>query len=371
MDWDVMGLWKRYISNHGGLTILMTIGGFFILSSIWRLVDLTLRGRPLLESLPSYSLIALLGTVLLVSSYRVSRSTIDSELTPRMIAWSFFGATIIAAILAVIELTSPTGLSRPIFAMLLGIALGCCGGFAIGVNEARAITRANEAERRQLELESVVAKLERQNDRLDEFASLVSHDLRNPLNVAQGRLELVRADADNENMEEIARSLERMDSLIEDMNALAREGNAVEETDEVELAPVVRESWEFVQPTQATLQLSANCLLSADRSRLLQVVENLIRNAIEHNDEQVTITVGLVPSLNGFYIEDDGSGIPQGEQQNIFEGGYSSDSDGTGYGLAIVQQIIQAHGWEISTSESESGGARFEITTESDLKTPF
>jgi len=71
-------------------------------------------------------------------------------------------------------------------------------------------------------------ELERQNERLEQFASLVSHDLRNPPNVATGRFELLREEvvmaADNENAEAVERALTRMDDLINQILTLAREG---------------------------------------------------------------------------------------------------------------------------------------------------
>jgi signal transduction histidine kinase len=63
----------------------------------------------------------------------------------------------------------------------------------------------------------------------------------------------------------------------------------------------------------------------------------------------------------GFYVEDDGPGIPKEKRETVLQAGYSSDADGTGFGLAIVKEIVEAHGWEIRVTESEEGGARFEI----------
>jgi len=90
-----------------------------------------------------------------------------------------------------------------------------------------------------------------------------------------------------------------------------------------------------------------------------QLLENLLRNAVEHGGDTVTITVG---GLNdGFYFEDDGPGIPENERNNVFETGYSTAKGGTGFGLSIVKQIATAHGWEICVTEGSEGGARFEI----------
>ena len=83
-------------------------------------------------------------------------------------------------------------------------------------------------------------------------------------------------------------------------------------------------------------------------------------NAVEHGGSDVSISVGGVD--DGFYIADDGVGIPDSERDRIFESGYSTAADGTGFGLRIVKQIVDAHGWEITATDSDSGGIRFEIT---------
>jgi signal transduction histidine kinase len=89
-------------------------------------------------------------------------------------------------------------------------------------------------------------------------------------------------------------------------------------------------------------------------------LENLFRNAIEHGGEDVTIRVGGLS--DGFYVEDDGPGVPEDARDEVFEVGYSTSPDGTGFGLNIVKEIAEAHNWEITLTEGTTGGARFEIT---------
>lgn len=202
-------------------------------------------------------------------------------------------------------------------------------------------------------------ELTNQNDRLEEFASIVSHDLRNPLSVATGRLELAAAECDSEHLAHVEQAHERMQTLIEDLLALAHEGEAVADSEAVALDPLVEGCWETVETGEAKLVASIKQTVQADRSRLKQLFENLIRNAVEHGGEDVTVTVGEL--ADGFYIEDDGSGIPADERETIFDAGYSTSEDGTGFGLGIIKQIVDAHGWEIHVTDSDDGGARFEI----------
>jgi PAS domain S-box-containing protein len=286
------------------------------------------------------------------------------------------------------------------FKSCISIPLGAQGNFQI-VSETRAAF--DETDLRLAELlashaESALDRLareedlQRQNDRLEEFAGVVSHDLQNPLNVASARLELLREECNGEQVEAIDRALTRMDDLVGDLLTLAREGDRVSEMESVSLADVSGQCWQNVETDDATVHVRVGRTIRADRSRLAQLLENLYRNAVEHGStgpdsqaqedagseasepsvadapenateherEDMTITVGELD--NGFYVEDDGSGIPEGERDDIFDAGYSTAEEGTGFGLSIVKQVADAHGWELRVTDGAAGGARFEIT---------
>ena len=204
------------------------------------------------------------------------------------------------------------------------------------------------------------AELERQNERLDRFASVVSHDLRNPLNVAQGRIDLAQEECDTEHLDAAADGVERSFELIDDMLELARAGQAVSETEPVTLTNLADVCWDTVETADAQIRVDVESTIRADRSRLRQLLENLFRNAIEHGREGVTVRVGSLPE--GFYVEDDGTGIPHDEREEVWESDYSGSEDGTGFGLSIVKQIVEAHGWDIRVTDGSDGGARFEIS---------
>ncbi|MDT3437225.1 ATP-binding protein [Haloarcula sp. 1CSR25-25] len=212
------------------------------------------------------------------------------------------------------------------------------------------------------EREEYRRELERQNERLEQFASMVSHDLRNPLNVAQGRVEYLRGEDDSEHLAATGRALDRMEGLIEDVLALARQGQPIAERDRVTLSVVAKEAWAVVESDTATLTVDSDWTFIADSTRLQQLFENLFRNAIEHGGADVVIRVGALDNGAGFYIADDGVGIPVQDRERVLESGYSTASDGTGLGLSIVSEIAAAHDWQIDVTGSDEGGARFEFS---------
>ncbi|WP_435063525.1 GAF domain-containing protein [Halobaculum sp. EA56] len=218
------------------------------------------------------------------------------------------------------------------------------GGYAIYSD----ITERRERER----------TLQRQNERLDEFASVVSHDLRNPLSIAEGYLDLARQTGEDEHFDTVADAIDRMRELIDDLLRLAREGRVVGDTASVDLREAARDAWATVDTDAATLDAD-EVVVDADPERLRELLENLFRNSIEHADDAPAVRVVSTPG--GFAVEDDGPGVPPEKRERVFEVGVSTAEDGTGFGLAIVRRIAEAHGWTVTLTESEAGGARFEF----------
>ncbi len=206
-------------------------------------------------------------------------------------------------------------------------------------------------------------ELERENERLEQFASIVSHDLRSPLTVASGRLELISEEHESPHIEEIRRAIERMDAIIDDVLTLTRKGQTVTsaEKEPVDLAELAETAWHAVDSADATLEAETTKTLHADRSRLRRVFENLFWNAVEHAGPTVIVTVGEMD--DGFFVEDDGPGILESERERVFESGYTTTRDGTGLGLDIVEEIVGAHGWSVELRAAPNGGARFEVRT--------
>jgi PAS domain S-box-containing protein len=203
-------------------------------------------------------------------------------------------------------------------------------------------------------------ELEAQNERLDEFASIVSHDLRNPLTVVKSRLELARDECESEHLGRAADAVDRSQALIDDLLTLARRKDEVTETEPLALGDLAERSWQTVETTAATLDTDTTQVIQADHSQVQQLFENLYRNAVEHGGPGVTVHVSDLP--DGFYVADTGPGIAADDREAVFEAGYSTAETGTGFGLRIVEQVADAHGWEVTATESQQGGARFEVT---------
>ena len=256
------------------------------------------------------------------------------------------------------------------------------------------------------ELAAKKAELRARNDRLDEFADEVSHDLRSPLNVAVGHAQLAKAGRDDtEHLAEIEQALDRMNDLIGSILERAHSGRRPDR-ERLSLDAVVTDAWSTVRAPGAVLEVESSRQLDADADQLLQLFENLLRNSVEHGStgsrtqsgdsvehgstssqrdfradnsvehgstgsrpqaddsvdhggDDVEIRVGATDS--GFFLADDGPGIPESRRQDVFERGVTYAEAGTGQGLSIVSNVVTAHGWSITVGESGTGGARFDI----------
>ena len=202
--------------------------------------------------------------------------------------------------------------------------------------------------------------LERQNDRLKEFTDILAHDLRNPLTVIEGNLTLYNETGDDEHIATITDTVDRMERLVEDLLRVAHQGDIVTDPVSTDLGDVVETAWQVVEiESDATLHYDPVPPVSSDPDRLTELFENLFRNGVQHGGPDVTMRVG--PVETGFYVEDDGDGFTVDPEQ-VFDHGFSTASDGSGYGLSVVRTIVNAHGWDIVATDADSGGARFEVT---------
>jgi len=314
--------------------------------------------------------VPLLFSALLVgaSYWALSDRSADAAMV-RLALWCLVGGAIVGSFEFLTLYSQFEGgvvLQQELQRLNAGVARGAVIGLAFGFYDVeRQRTRRREQQ------------LERQVERLEEFASIVSHDLRSPLTVARGRIELLKAshDLDEEHVSQIEFAHERMTEIIEDSLALARGGHEVTDPESVDLESVANTAWQTVGTSTARLVVDGDGTIEADEDRLKRLFENLFRNSVEHGtpvdnttddsaeESEITITVGQLVDNSGFYIEDDGVGVPEADRESMFEAGNTGSGSGSGLGLAIVRRIAQAHGWEVDLREAETGGARFEFRT--------
>ncbi|WP_435068094.1 two-component system sensor histidine kinase NtrB [Haloplanus sp. C73] len=227
-------------------------------------------------------------------------------------------------------------------------------------------------------------ELERQNERLERFASIVSHDLRDPLQTARATLAVAQA-GDDEALDELDAVFDRMDELIGDVLTLAKQGETVGEPEPVDLASVAEEAWETTDTGDATLVVDDLPTVDADPERLRTLFENLFRNSVEHGStnsrtgsgdsvehsstdnrpaaDALTVRVEPLDGDRGFAVVDDGPGFGDADTDRLFDHGYTTSENGTGFGLSIVDEIARAHGWSVTATTGAGGGARFELET--------
>jgi len=165
-------------------------------------------------------------------------------------------------------------------------------------------------------------------------------------------------DCDSDRLELVDRAHSRMETLVATLLTFARDGTTPIDSVPLSIAELCMDCWENVDTQDATVEIIADRSILANETRMKQLFENLFRNAIEHGGK--TVTVGTVDE--GFYVSDNGPGIPVETRDYVFTGGYSTTTEGTGLGLQIVKQIVETHAWEICITDGSSGGARFVIT---------
>ncbi|NHN61492.1 PAS domain S-box protein [Halorussus rarus] len=261
-------------------------------------------------------------------------------------------------------------------------------------------------------------QLERQNERLESFASMLAHELRNPLSIAQIYVSSA-ADGDETAFEQVEDALDRMDDMIDILLVMTRGSDATIDREPVDLSATATEVWSELATGDARLRVETDRVVEAAGSHVQHLLENLFKNAVEHGstnrrpqaddvhqtesdaahqkskisedavehgstsprsqahedavehsstgsdspsqeeNDPLTVRVGDLPS--GFYVEDDGPGIPEAERDRVFEAGYTTNAAGIGLGLTFISQLAEIYDWDCRLTESEAGGARFEF----------
>ncbi|WP_158059131.1 sensor histidine kinase [Halorussus halophilus] len=199
-------------------------------------------------------------------------------------------------------------------------------------------------------------------DRLDRFASMLAHELRNPVAIGQIYSQQLPTTADTEAVAYVTEAFDRLEAMIDVLLVLTRGSEAVSDATTINPAETARAAWDVADTASATLTVDIDGEIQADETYIRHLFRNLFENAVEHGGADVSVVVGALPS--GFYVADDGTGVPPSKRETVFEAGYTTASEhgGAGLGLAFVRELADVYEWECSVTESETGGARFEFT---------
>ncbi|WP_435181445.1 copper transporter [Halorussus sp. AFM4] len=339
-------------------------GTIYILAAIGRAFYVVTSSEALLTGIIDFLFVGGPGFVLLYGGYRLPQTDIHPKTYSRISLWCLGGFGVTLVLVELLRLEPGVIFRYPRWALTLSTSLGTASGFLIGVYDARGITRAaqlrnqrQQLQQQQQQLHQQSQKLQRQNARLENFASLLAHELRNPLSTAKIYLRQV-SEGDQTAVEEVDTALTRIEEMVEVILVIARGEDADIDREEVTLASVAEDTWADLEVPTADLVVETDQTLLVDPVHLQHLLENLFTNAVEHADGSVTIRIGDLPS--GFYVEDTGPGIPEEDRDRIFDAGYTTG--GIGFGLMFVAELAEAYGWNYMVSESADGGARFEFT---------
>ncbi len=279
--------------------------------------------------------------------------------------------------------------------LLAVLALGCVAAYAVAgrvlaplrqaINTARSIQETNLSSRIDVRGSDDVAELGRtfnaMLDRLEravqsqrDFVSDAGHELRTPITIVRGHLELMTDDADDrrETLALVTDELDRMSRLVDDLLLLAKAERSDflqrRPVDTAELLPAVLAKVSAIAPRTWTLGTTEGAWVDGDPQRLTQALTQLAQNATQHTDDRSAITLGC--SYGGgharLWVQDDGEGIETDEQARIFErfsraAAARRRSDGSGLGLSIVQAIAEAHGGRVEIDSRPGHGSTFTL----------
>ena len=353
-----MAIWNRVVGAVEAHRIVSAFGLLYVALAAGKVVSVATAGGTLTSAVADFLLIGVPGFVLLYGGPWLQDAKLPPDLRWRLVGWCFTGLLVMLGILLLVNLEPGVLIAHPVWTFLLGTSIGTAVGFLVGANDVRAVARAREIRAVNRKLEQANSELERQNDRLESFASMLAHELRNPLNIAQLYLPGV-SDGDESALAEVQAAHDRIEEMIEILLVTARKVESDADAEEtVALADVATAAWEDIYTQHASLSVETDLTVRANSVHLRHLLENLFKNSIEHGGEDVTVTVGSLPT--GFYVADDGRGIPAENRGDVFDAGYTTG--GIGFGLTFVSRIVEMYDWNCEIVESEDGGARFEFT---------
>src|SRR4051794_4945412 len=220
----------------------------------------------------------------------------------------------------------------------------------------------------------MLARLERSAEQQRNFVADAAHELRTPITSLRVQLENARdLDGGNHRTADMLHETRRMEGLVDQLLLLARADadvpwvhrSMVDLDDVIDAAVSSLETDGRITVDTSAVEPVQTC---GDAALLEQVVLNLVKNALTHACHTVRVSLSAVgPEMAVLYVDDDGPGVPEGRRDDVFERfvrldeSRDRDGGGMGLGLAIVAEIVSAHGGHVSVVESPTGGARFVV----------
>ena len=379
---------KRPISALGPARLLIGLGSLYIALGVAQAIHILAEGGSFTSAAIGVFLIGGFGLLILYGGHRLQHTDLHPAVYPRIVAWTLGGLGVMLVIMGLLEF-SPAGggIDRPLFAIPLGTGLGSVSGLAVGMNEAKAMSRAREAEqnsrelrRTQADLRETIERLEESNERLEQFAYAASHDLQEPLRMVQSYLQLIERRSDDELTEETREFLEfavdgadRMRAMIDSLLTYSRIETGGDPFVPVDLDAVLEDALTDLQVKldESDAEITAEPLphVEGDGNQLRQVFQNLLDNAIEYSgDEPPRIHVAAERDGDKWVISvsDEGIGIDPKHSDQVFEVFQRlhthDEHDGGGIGLAICERIIERHDGDIGVESHPGDGATFYFT---------
>lgn len=308
------------------------------------------------------TLLGAFSVVLVYAGYWLASSPFDSQKAWWAGLWTMLGLAGIVAIVALVQssqLHSGEAITAPSLVEELLIAAGGGGlaGLLIGISTVRA-TRNRE-------------RVEQQRDTLEFMNELLRHNVLNGMQVIIGQTELLRAELEEgevdperaaERLEAMERRGEDVVELIENVRTLSRSMSEDVETGPIELAPVLQEEAAAARERyEATIETEIPDGLRVRADELIgAVIENLLANAVEHNDTDDP-HVRVAAERNGnrvtVTVADDGPGIPDEHKSRYLEAGeQDASSVGQGLGLYLVDTLVTRYGGEVTIGDNDPRG---------------
>ncbi|MBD3405320.1 MAG: PAS domain S-box protein [Candidatus Lokiarchaeota archaeon] len=208
-------------------------------------------------------------------------------------------------------------------------------------------------------------KLTIQKEELSRFAHHMSHDLRNYLHNILGYAVLLEDEYNPEHIKGIVSSVNKAEKLLSKSVDLADAGFIIGTREEVHLKMIMDSIIEAIVPDSITLEMESLPIVVCDPVKVEQALSNILSNAIDHgNPNEITITTRQSNDGIAILIKNDGIPIPQEYRDLILREGFSTREEGGGLGLAIVQKVFDAHGWEIRLEDTQQTCFKISIPKE-------